>query len=100
MEAVLNLINSPAGQWSVISPPTFTHPLFLSSHYLSELDYTSPIKKTQGWVGELVSIVACYGLASLGFEPLKKQDFVHLSKTRPDAHPASCMTGSGSFPRG
>lgn len=51
-----------------------------------------------GWVGVLVSIVTCYGLASLGFEPQKKQDFLHLSKTRPDAHPASCTMGSGSLP--
>jgi hypothetical protein len=56
-----------------------------------------PTTKSKGGRVSIISIRTCYGLVSLGFEPLWRRDFPHLSKTSPEDHPASCTTDTGAF---
>jgi len=44
-----------------------------------------------------VGIVTRYGLGGLGIESRWGQDFLHLSKVAPGAHPASYTMGTESF---
>ena len=47
--------------------------------------------------GSSVGIATDYGLDSPGIESWWGRDFPHV-QTGPEAHPASCTMGTGSFP--
>ena len=48
-----------------------------------------------GGPGSVVGIATAYGLDGSGIESQWGRDFPHLF---PEAHPASCTVGTGSFP--
>jgi len=51
-----------------------------------------------GGLGTVVGIATGYGLDGLGIESRWGARFITPVQTGPGAHPASCTTGTGSFP--
>ena len=51
-----------------------------------------------GWPGSVVGIATAYGLDGPGIESRLRARFSAPVQIGPEAHPASCTMGTGSFP--
>ena len=56
------------------------------------------VKKSYGGPGSVVSIATAYGLDGPEIESRWGARFSAYVQTGPEAHPASCTMGTGSFP--